>query len=108
MGETKELNIKNQTCYFDDIIDITNFHSNLFKIDKKSHKDTDLYYIGYITIKRFGDCEYKFNLLSKKQRNNKAKDYYKNNKERLKEQPRKKYRNLSEEEKNIKREYEKK
>ena len=31
---------------------------------------------------------------------NKAKDYYKNNKERLKEQARYKYRSLSEEEKN--------
>ena len=35
---------------------------------------------------------------------NKAKDYYKNNKERLKEQARDKCRNLSEEEKNKKRE----
>ena len=33
---------------------------------------------------------------------NKAKDYYKNNKERLREQARYKYRNLSEEEKNKK------
>ena len=31
---------------------------------------------------------------------NKTKDYYKNNKERLREQARHKYRNLSEEEKN--------
>ena len=36
---------------------------------------------------------------------NKVKDYYKNNKERLREQARDKYRNLSEEEKNKKREY---
>ena len=36
---------------------------------------------------------------------NKAKDYYKNNKERLRKQAKNKYRNLSEEEKNIKREY---
>ena len=36
---------------------------------------------------------------------NKAKDYYKNNKERLKGQPRDKYRSYSEEEKNKKREY---
>ena len=58
MGETKELNIKNQTYYFfDDMIDIRNFHSNLLKIDKKSHKDIDVYYIGYITIKKFSDCE---------------------------------------------------
>ena len=43
MGETKELNIKNQTYYFlDDMININNFHSNLLKIDKKSQKDIDI------------------------------------------------------------------
>ena len=58
MGEVKELNIKNQTYYFyKDLINIKNFHSNLLKIDKKSHKEIDIYYIGYITIKSFGDCE---------------------------------------------------
>ena len=58
MGETKELDIKNRAYYFlDDIIDIRNFHSNLLKIDKKPYKDIDLYYIGYITIKKFCDCE---------------------------------------------------
>ena len=36
---------------------------------------------------------------------NRAKDYYENDKERLREQARNKYRNLSEEEKNKKREY---
>ena len=56
--EVKEINIKNQTCYFfDDIIHIRNFHSNLLKIDKKSHEDINIYYIGYITIKMFSDCE---------------------------------------------------
>ena len=58
MGEVKEINIKNQTNYFfDDIIGIRNFHSNLLKIDKKSHKDIDIYYIGCITIKKFSDSE---------------------------------------------------
>ena len=58
MGEVKEINIKNQTyCFFDDMIDIKNFHSNLLKIYNKSHKDTDIYYIGYITIKKCNDCE---------------------------------------------------
>ena len=58
MGETKELNIKIQTYYFfDDIINIRNFHSNLLKIDKKPYKDIDIYYISYITIKKFGDYE---------------------------------------------------
>ena len=36
---------------------------------------------------------------------NRAKNYYKNDKERLREQARDKYRNLSQEEKNKKREY---
>ena len=37
--------------------DIKNIHSNLLKIDKKSHEDIDIYYIRYITIKRFSGCE---------------------------------------------------
>ena len=58
MGEVKELNIKNRTYYyFNDIIDIKDFHSNLLKIDKKQYKDIDIYYIGYITVKKIGDCE---------------------------------------------------
>ena len=58
MGKVKELSIKNQTYYFlDDMIDIRNFHSNLLKIDKKLYKDIDIYYIGYITINKFSDCE---------------------------------------------------
>ena len=59
MGQDKQLNIKNQTYYFfDDVIDIRNFHSNLLKIDKKPYKDINTYYIGYITNKKFGDCEH--------------------------------------------------
>ena len=57
MGKVKELNIKNRTYYyFDDIIDIRKFESNLLKIDKKSHRDFDIYYIGHLTIKKFSDC----------------------------------------------------
>ena len=26
-------------------------------MDKKSHKDIDIYYVGYITIKKFSDFE---------------------------------------------------
>ena len=58
MGQVKVLNIKKIMYYFfDDIINIKNFHSNLLKIDKRPYKDIDIYYIGYITIKKFGDCE---------------------------------------------------
>ena len=52
MGEYNQLNIKKQTYYFfDDMIDIKKFQSNLLKIDKKPYKDIDIYYIGYITMK---------------------------------------------------------
>ena len=58
MGSIKEINIKNERYYFfDDMVEIKNFHSNLLKIDKKLYKDIDIYCIGYITIKKFGDCE---------------------------------------------------
>ena len=36
------------------MINIQNFQSNLLKIDKKPFKDFDIYYIGYITIKKLG------------------------------------------------------
>ena len=51
MGEGKQVNFKNQTYYFyNDIIDLKNFDARLLKIDKKSYKNIDIYYIGYITI----------------------------------------------------------
>ena len=54
MGNIKEINIKNRTCYFfDDMINITNFDRNVLKIDKKWYLNIDIYYIGYITIKDF-------------------------------------------------------
>ena len=52
MGSTKEINTKNRTDYFyDDIINIKDFDSNLLKIDKKPFKNIAIYYIGYITKK---------------------------------------------------------
>ena len=39
------------------MIDIKNFYSDFLKIDKKPYKDVDIYCIGYITIKKFSDCE---------------------------------------------------
>ena len=54
----KEVNINNQGYYFwDDMINIKNFHWNLLKIDKKSYEDIDICYIGYYMIKKFSDNE---------------------------------------------------
>ena len=53
MGEVRDHNIKNRTYYyFDDMIDIRKFELNFLKIDKKPYKHFNIYYIGYITIKK--------------------------------------------------------
>ena len=39
------------------MIHIEDFDSNLLKIDKKSFKNIDIYYIGHITIKKLNDYE---------------------------------------------------
>ena len=58
MGAVKQIDIKNRTYYFyNDVIDIKTFDSNLLKIDKKSYKDICIYDIGYITIKKIDDYE---------------------------------------------------
>ena len=58
MGKVKEINIKNRPYYFfDDTISIEVFDLNLLKMDKKSHKNTDIYCIGYITLKKIGVYE---------------------------------------------------
>ena len=52
MGEVKRINIKNRTYYFyNDMINLKDFKSNMLKIGKESYKSIDFSYIGYITIK---------------------------------------------------------
>ena len=36
---------------------VEKFYSSLLKIDKKSSKGIDIYYVGYITIKKIDNCE---------------------------------------------------
>ena len=58
MGTVKQIEIKNQTPYFyNGIINLKDFESNLLKVDKKNYKGINIYYIGYITIKNIDNCE---------------------------------------------------
>ena len=58
MGLVKQIYIKNRTYYFyNDMINIKKFDSNLLKINKKSYKDIGIYNIRYITIKKIDDYE---------------------------------------------------
>ena len=53
MGTVKQIDIKHWTYHFyNDMINIKIFVSDLLKIDKKSYKDIGIYNIGYITIKK--------------------------------------------------------
>ena len=57
MREVKKIKIKLAYHYFDNMINIKKFHSNLLEINKESHKDINIYYISYIMIKKFDDYE---------------------------------------------------
>ena len=55
-GRNKTINIKNWTFYFyNSQIDLKDFDARLLKIDKKDYNKVDIYYIGYVTIKKIGD-----------------------------------------------------
>ena len=43
--------------FVNDMINFEEFDSNLLKIDKKSYQDIDIYYVGYIAIKKIDDYE---------------------------------------------------
>ena len=57
MGKTRQINIKNRTYYFyNDQINLNDFDASMLKVDKKSYKDIDIYYIGYVTFKEIANC----------------------------------------------------
>ena len=57
MGKVEQIEIKNRTYYFQsDIINLKDFQSNLLEIDQKHYKKINIYYIGYITIKKNNEC----------------------------------------------------
>ena len=57
MEEIKQINIKNRTYYFyNNRIDPWNLDLKLLKINKKDYNEIDFYYIGYVTVKKFANC----------------------------------------------------
>ena len=57
MGKIRQINFKNRTYYFyNDPIDLKDFDAKLLKIDKKDNNETDIYYIGYVTVKKIANC----------------------------------------------------
>ena len=57
MQVVKQINIKNRTYYFyNDQINLKDFDARLLKVDKKDYKEIDIYYIGYVTVKKIANC----------------------------------------------------
>ena len=57
MGKFRQINIKNRTYYFyNDQINLKDFDARLLKVDKKDYKEIDIYYIGYVTVKKIANC----------------------------------------------------
>ena len=53
MVKIRQINIKNKTYYFyNDQINLKDFDARLLKIDEKDYNEIDIYYIGYVTIKK--------------------------------------------------------
>ena len=52
MVPTKQMNIKNRTCYYYNyLINIKDFDLKLLKLTKKTSMDINIYYIPYVTKK---------------------------------------------------------
>ena len=57
MEKVKQIDIKNRTYYFyNDQIKLKDFDAGLLKVDKKDQSKIDIYYIGYVTIKKIANC----------------------------------------------------
>ena len=57
MGKVKQINIKNRTyCFYNDQTNFKNFDARFLKVDKKHYNEIDIYYIGYVTLKKIANC----------------------------------------------------
>ena len=53
----KQINIKNLTYYlYKYQINLKNIHASLLKVGKKDYKEFDIFYIGYVTVKKIANC----------------------------------------------------
>ena len=58
MGKVKQIKIKNHSYYFyNNLINLKDFDASLLKVDKNDHKEIDIYYINYETVKEISNCK---------------------------------------------------
>ena len=53
MGDIKQINTKNRTSYlYNDQINLKRFWCKIVKSWQKDYNEIDIYYIGYVTVKK--------------------------------------------------------
>ena len=57
METIKQINIKNRTYYFYNIINLDEFDESKIKVDKKDFNNIDIYYLGYEHKKKISECD---------------------------------------------------
>ena len=57
MRKVKQINIKTRTYNFYNKINLKTFDARLLTVDKKDYKEIDIYYIGYVTVKKIANCK---------------------------------------------------
>ena len=56
-GKVKQINIKYRAYYSNNNqINLKEFDARLLKVDKKDYNEIDIYYIGYVTVKKIANC----------------------------------------------------
>ena len=56
METIKQINNKNRTYFYNDIINLDEFDYSKTKVDKKDFNDIDIYYLGYEHKKKVSEC----------------------------------------------------
>ena len=57
METIEQINIKNRKyCFYNDIINLDEFHESRIRVDKKDFNDIDIYCLGYEHKKKMSEC----------------------------------------------------
>ena len=56
MAKIKQINIKSRAyCFYNNQINSKDFDARLLKSDKKDYNEIDIYYNGYVTVKKIAN-----------------------------------------------------
>ena len=55
MEKVKQININRSYYFYNDEINSKGFDARLLKVDQKNYKEIDIYYIGYVTVKKIAN-----------------------------------------------------